>query len=88
MRVRKKWGDCLGSWGRAKKAGEGGKRGETVSVVGASEKSGRARKKMGETVSEVGASEKSGRESEESTCDKSFLVLESYTYSYPGCDTV
>ena len=83
------------------------KKRRTVSVVGASEKSGRVRKKGGdcfsswgkrkkrtseerkeETVSAVGASEKSGRESEESTCHKSFLVLESYTYSYPGHDSV
>ena len=61
-------GDCLGSWGE--------------------QKSGRVRKKRGETVSVVGASEKSGRESEKSTCHKSFLVLESYTYYYPGRDTV
>ena len=44
--------------------------------------------KRGETVSVVGASEKSGRESEEPTCHNSYLVLESYTYSYPGRDTV
>ena len=69
--------------------GERGKNGGgTVSVIGASEKSGQVREKKGETVSVVGASEKSGRESEESTCHKSFLVLESYTYSYPGRDTV
>ena len=43
----KKGGDCLGSWGERKKRASEEKRGETVSVVGASEKSGRVRKKRG-----------------------------------------
>ena len=100
-------GENLGSWGRAKKAGERGKEWGKISVVGGERKKraseekrgdslgswGERKKraseeKRGETVSVVGASEKSGRESEEPICHNSYLVLESYTYSYAGRDTV
>ena len=57
--MRKKGGDCLSSWGERKKRTSEEKR-RRLSVVGASEKSGRVRKKR-RTVSVVGASEKSGR---------------------------
>ena len=43
----KEGGDCLGSWARVKKVGERGNKGGRLSVVGASEKSGRVRKKGG-----------------------------------------
>ena len=44
----KKGRDCLGSWGRAKKAGEGGKKGGTLLVVGGERKKRASEEKKGE----------------------------------------
>ena len=47
MRVRKKGGDCLGSWGERKKRASEEKGGETVSVVGGERKKRASEEKVG-----------------------------------------